>query len=263
MNYDSETAEAEWVYLYGKVAPAALGATVARIREGVVLHMRFDPIDYWSQALGFTEPVTADLLDEILEHYRRDGARTATLHFSPDLLPPDFSQLAAERGLVATWTKAKLGGKAADVKTAPTDFRIAPVTEGDAAEFGEVVLTGFGAPGTPLSEMIEASVGAPNCYPFAAWDGDTMVAGGNLLVHGEIGALHSGSTLPDYRGRGAQSALISARAEAARKAGCRWVVAETGLSTPEQPNSSYNNMRRAGLAELYQRVVWRWTAPEA
>lgn len=263
MNYDSETAEAEWMYLYGKVAPAALGATVARLREGVALHMRFDPIDYWSQALGFTEPVTADLLDEILGHYRREGARTATLHFSPDLLPPDFSQLAAERSIRETGAKVKLGGEAADVKTAPTDFRIAPVAEDDAAEFGEVVVTGFGAPGTPLSEMIAASVGAPNCYPFAAWDGDTMVAGGNMLVHGDVGALHSGSTLPAYRGRGAQSALISARAEMARKAGCRWVVAETGVSTPEQPNSSYNNMRRAGLDELYRRPVWRWTAREA
>jgi hypothetical protein len=38
--------------------------------------------------------------------------------------------------------------------------------------------------------MIAASVGAPNCYPFAAWDGDTMVASGNLLVHGDVGALH-------------------------------------------------------------------------
>ena len=263
MNFDSETAEAEWMYLYGKVAPAALGATVARIREGVIVHMRNDPINYWSQALGFTEPVTADLLDEILEHYRRENARTATLHFAPDLLPPDFSELAAERGILETWTKVKLGGEVADIKSAPTDFHIVPVTEDDAAEFGETVLTGFGAPGTPLSEMIEASVGAPNCYPFAAWDGDTMVAGAVLFVHGEVGGLHSGSTLPEYRGRGAQSALISARVDAAREAGCRWVVSETGLSTPEKPNSSYNNMRRAGLDELYQRVVWRWTAPEA
>lgn len=251
------------MYLYGKVAPATLGATAARIREGVILHMRCDPIDYWSQALGFTKPVTADLLDEILEHYRREDARTATLHFPPDLLPPDFPQLAADRGLRETGAKAKLGGPAADIKNAPTDFRVAPVTQDDAAEFGEVILTGFGAPGTPLSEMVAASVGAPDCYPFAAWDGDTMVAGGNLLVHGDVGALHSGSTLPEYRGRGAQSALISARARAARAAGCRWVVAETGLSTPQQPNSSYHNMRRAGLNELYQRPVWRWTTPEA
>jgi GNAT superfamily N-acetyltransferase len=263
MSYDSETAEAEWMYLYGKVAPAALGTTVARLHGGVILHMRFDPIDYWSQALGFTESVTADLLDDIIEHYRREGARTATLHFSPDILPPDFSELAAERGLVETWKKAKLGAEAANVKTTSTDLSIAPVTKADAAEFGQTVLTGFGAPGTPLSDMIAAIVGAPHCHPFAAWDGDTIVAGGVLLVHGDVGALHSGSTLPGYRGRGAQSALISARAEAARKAGCRWVVAETGLSTPEQPNSSYNNMRRAGFDELYQRVVWRWTAQRA
>jgi acetyltransferase (GNAT) family protein len=260
MNFDSETAEAEWMYLYGKGAPAALGVTVVRIRSGVVFHMRFDPIDYWSQALGFTEPVTADLLDEIVAHYRGLGARKATLNFAPDILPPDFAEMAAERGLVETGAKMKLGGATAHVKSAPTGFRIAPVTEPDAAEFGEVILTGFGAPGTPLSEMIAASVGVPNSYPLAAWDGDTMVAGGVLLVHGEVGALHSGATLPGYRGRGAQSALISARSEAARNAGCRWLVAETSCPSPDRPNSSYNNMRRAGLDELYPRAVWRWTS---
>jgi GNAT superfamily N-acetyltransferase len=260
MKFDSETAEAEWMYLYGKGAPQTLGATVTRLRSGVVFHMRFDPIDYWSQALGFTEPVTADLLDEIVAHYRDLGARKATLNFAPDLLPADFAEMAAECGLVESGAKTKLGGDAEAVKDAPTDFRVAPVTELDAAEFGEVILAGFGAPGTPLSEMIASSVGAPNSRPFAAWDGDTMVAGGVLLVHGDVGALHSGATLPAYRGRGAQSALISARAEAARKAGCRWLIAETGRPTPDQPNSSYNNMRRAGLDDLYPRTVWRWTS---
>jgi len=260
MNFDSETAEAEWMYLYGKGAPAALDATVARLGSGVVFHMRFDPIDYWSQALGFTEPVTVDLLDEIVDHYRGLGARTATLNFAPDLLPHDFPRMAAERGLVDVGPKMKLGGEAADVKIAPTDLRIAPVTAADAEEFGEVILTGFGAPGTPLSGMIAASVGAPNSYPFAAWDGDTIVAGGVLLVHGEVGALHSGATLPAYRGRGAQSALIGTRAAAAREAGCRWVITETAFPSPDRPNTSYNNMRRAGLDELYPRTIWRWTS---
>ncbi|MEU8074580.1 GNAT family N-acetyltransferase [Catellatospora citrea] len=260
MNFDSETAEAEWMYLYGKNAPTALGATVARLSSGVVFHMRYDPIDYWSQAVGFTEPVTADLLDEIVAFYQGLGAQSATLNFAPDLLPPDFAELAAARGLVETGAKMKLGGETAGVKSAVTDLRIEQVTAGDAAEFGEVVATGFGTPGTPLSEMIAASVDAPNSRAFAAWDGDTMVAGGVLLVHGDVGALHSGSTLPAYRNRRAQSALIAARAAAAREAGCRWVITETACPGPDRPNSSYNNMRRAGLDVLYARAVWRWTS---
>jgi GNAT superfamily N-acetyltransferase len=139
-------------------------------------------------------------------------------------------------------------------------LRIAPVTEEDAAEFGRVIVTAFGTPDTALSQMIATSVGMPNSYPYAAWDGDTLVAGGVLLVHGDVGALHSGSTLPGYRRRGAQSALIAARAEAARESGCRWLFAETGRPTPDQPNRSYNNMRRSGLDLLYERKVWRWTS---
>ncbi|GAA1390683.1 GNAT family N-acetyltransferase [Catellatospora chokoriensis] len=260
MKFDSETAEAEWMYLYGKNAPAALDATVDRLRSGVVFHMRNDPIDYWSQAVGFTEPATADLLDEIMAYYRGQNAQTFTVNFAPDLLPPDFAELAAARGLVETGTKMKLGGEAAGVKSAVTDLRIDQVTAADAAEFGEVVATGFSTPGTPLSGMIASAVTAPNSQAFAAWDGDTMVAGGVLLVHGDVGALHSGSTLPAYRNRRAQSALIAARAEAARKAGCRWVITETASPGPDRPNSSFNNMRRAGLDVLYPRAIWRWTS---
>ena len=69
---------------------------------------------------------------------------------------------------------------------------------------------------------------SPSSLPFAAWLGDEMIGGASLFLHGETAHLFGASTLPRFRGIGAQSALIAARAQAAREAGARWLVGETG-----------------------------------
>jgi hypothetical protein len=94
--------------------------------------------------------------------------------------------------------------------------------------------------------------------PFAAWDGDDMIAAANLFVRGEIGSLNSAATLPGHQNQGAQSALLAARARAAAAAGCRWLVAETGKPEEGASSPSMNNLLRAGLKPLYDRQNWSW-----
>lgn len=262
MRTDPESAEAEFMYQYETNAPAALDVAAARLGGGVVLHMRHDPIQYWSKALGFTDAATPDLVDQVLDFYRSQNASSATLQFAPELLPEDFPRTAAARGLTEAGSLAKLGCEVKEIPPVATGLRIARVAKDDAAAWGELIMTSFGAPGTPLSQMIANSVAQPGFQAFAAWDGTTMVAGGNLFVHGDVASINTGGTLPAYRSRGAQSALIAARMDAAREAGCRWVFAEAGLPSPGEESSSLNNLRRAGLEVLYQRRNWRWTREE-
>ena len=70
---------------------------------------------------------------------------------------------------------------------------------------------------------------------------------------GEVGWLGIAGTLPERRGRGAQSALIAARIEAARGAGCTVVVTETGVPVDGDEGPSYRNLRRAGFQPAYVR----------
>jgi GNAT superfamily N-acetyltransferase len=70
-----------------------------------------------------------------------------------------------------------------------------------------------------------------------------------------------GGTLPSYRGRGAQSAMLAARIEAARHLGCRRLVVETGPDSAEKPNPSYRNVERAGFRVAYLRENWVRTNP--
>ena len=58
---------------------------------------------------------------------------------------------------------------------------------------------------------------------------------GALYVHEGVGWLGFGATLPEFRGRGAQSAILAARIEDARRQGCREVTTETGELEDDRP----------------------------
>jgi GNAT superfamily N-acetyltransferase len=115
------------------------------------------------------------------------------------------------------------------------------------------IRTFFDEPFAALTDMMAATSRYPGFRSFAVWDGPEIVAGANLFIRGEVASLNAGATLPSHRSQGAQSALIAARVKAARQAGCRWLVAETGNPDPGTINHSLNNMRRAGLRPQYVR----------
>ena len=72
-----------------------------------------------------------------------------------------------------------------------------------------------------------------------------------------VGWLGFGATLPEFRGRGAQSALLAARIEDARRQGCREVTTETGELDDDRPSNSYRNIVRAGFREAGARANFR------
>jgi GNAT superfamily N-acetyltransferase len=78
-----------------------------------------------------------------------------------------------------------------------------------------------------------------------------------LFVDGNVGWLGLAATLPQYRGRGAQSGILAARIEEARKQGCSTVVTETGELEEGRSSSSYRNILRAGFREAGVRANYR------
>jgi GNAT superfamily N-acetyltransferase len=262
----AEKIEAEFMfqYLAGTPAPArsALGIATTRIGGGIVASMRDDVTRYWSKALGFgfDEAVTGALIAEVFDFYRANGDPSATIQLAPAVLPHDWDKIRTEHNLSPGQQIVKLACPIEDFTPGETKLRVEPVEPGSAYEWAATTLDTFGMPLEGLSEMLVATLDSPAFQPFAAWDGDTIVAAGNLFIQGDVGSLNAGATLPSHRGRGAQSALIAARGEAAAAAGCRWLVSETGAPTGDKPGASLSNMRRAGLRDLYVRQNWRWRA---
>jgi GNAT superfamily N-acetyltransferase len=262
----AETAEAEFYYECVMDAPArtrdALGISGTRIGGGVVLSMRGDTTNFWSKALGFgaDEPVTPELMHEIVAFYRAEGTPSAILQFAPSVLPAHWPSIAGDFGLKGGTDWLKLAAALHEVRTVgTTPLRAGKVSAQDAEEWARVVLRGFELPESQFS-IFAAYFEHPDFTPFAVWDGDEIVAAANLSVYGPVGSLNTAATLPTHRNLGAQSALITARLHAAYEAGCTWVIAETGKPQPGTVNHSLANLERAGLRRLYARHNWRWTA---
>ncbi len=274
----AETVEAEWMHAWQAGAPSAvrtaLGMSQHRVGGGVALVMAHDPTGgYWNKALGFgvDEPFTGSVATEVIECYRSGGSRVAVLQVAPAALPEDWDDVCGRLGFVAgsSWVKL-LRPTALDPAPSRTDLRIARVEPRDAPRWAEVFAAGFEMPQHPdLLSMFASALATPGSgfTGWGAWDGDDLVAAANLYLHGDAAAFCGAATLPEARGRGAQSAFFERRVEQAQQAGGAWCSAETWTEDPghENPdlhhNPSLHNMRRAGFVDVYSRTNWVWRAP--
>lgn len=268
-----EQAEGESYADFEAAAPAAaratLGARQLRIGGGVALAMPNDPSNFWSRALGlgFAEPVTARLLERVIGFYREQAMSAATLQIAPQALPPDWPDICAQLDISdAGSAVVKLVGDLGTVvphsrgAAARLDagLRVAKVTAPQAREWAQVTFKVFGLPMEPHLEMAIGCVGRPGWHTFAVFEGSVIVATASLHTFDGVGHLLGGATLPEARGRGAQSALIAARAVAAQEAGCAWLIGEAGAEARGEHNPSLHNMLRAGMSARYQRKNWKW-----
>jgi len=85
-----------------------------------------------------------------------------------------------------------------------------------------------------------------------------VVGGATLALRGKIAGLFGASTLPEFRKRGVQTALLHARLERAEQVGCELAVS---LALPG--SISQRNITRQGFQTLYTRVKFERACPTA
>jgi GNAT superfamily N-acetyltransferase len=93
-----------------------------------------------------------------------------------------------------------------------------------------------------------------NCY--AAHLEGREVACGSMLVTGKLAMFGLDATLPDFRGRGCQSALITRRLLDAGRSGCDVVGAEVWCGHPASDVAA-SVLEEAGFTEIPGRRNWR------
>jgi GNAT superfamily N-acetyltransferase len=124
----------------------------------------------------------------------------------------------------------------------------------DAAAWVRTSLIGFAPPGSDpdlsRAPLFEAGFDDPaNTFLTGVVDG--VAAGGAALrVEGSTGYFFAASTVPAFRGRGVQGALIAARVALAAEAGCDFVYTVTSAGTGSQ-----RNFERAGFGPVYSQAL--------
>jgi GNAT superfamily N-acetyltransferase len=105
-------------------------------------------------------------------------------------------------------------------------------------------------PVTPeLLDVMEGFAHRPNAASFLAYIDGEVAGGGAASTYEGVGGLFGASTLPAFRRRGVQSALLSARLAWTAAQGCDLAVS---ISNPA--SASHRNMERFGLRVAYTRT---------
>jgi hypothetical protein len=210
----------------------------------------------WVIGLGAHQLATEAMIDEIIDLYGRTNTPFG-ISVSPAARPTQITDWLKARGFKYSYNLAKVIRGTEPPPVIATDLRVEPVTEANAADFAYVTQHGFGRPDWLTSLMAEVAT-APDIYSYVAYAGDEPAGAGALAVTGELGSLFNGATVPKFRRRGAQGAIMARRIEDGIKLGLRWLTTETGESTPEMPNPSYNNMLRTGFKLAYLRPFYEY-----
>lgn len=136
-----------------------------------------------------------------------------------------------------------------------------PIGREHGGAFNRIVAEAFGYPPAAAS-LTGCAIGRPGWRHYLAYLEGTAIAGAAMFIAGEAAWFGFAGTAADWRGRGAQTALVVRRLRAAAAAGCRWVSVETAEQTPEREAPSFRNLRRLGFSVVYTRPNYLWTRPE-
>jgi ribosomal protein S18 acetylase RimI-like enzyme len=207
-------------------------------------------LDFVNRVYGLW-PEDAGRSADIAAFYREHGVR-GWFELAPSEGFEHLAATLAEVGAAQTGFHAVLLGRPLPGERAELAVEHAQ----DPKLFADVLLRGHGVPDAARARDLSSvrrwtEIDGWHLY-LARVDGEP--AGAALLVLEEgLAYLANASTLPEFRRRGVQTALIAARIADARAGGCEEVCSGTTFGSASQ-----RNLERAGLAVAYTKAVWRF-----
>ena len=131
-------------------------------------------------------------------------------------------------------------------------LRIEAIGAADRRLFGEVAALGNEA--LPhMEDGFNSTVGQSGWRHYLAFADRVPVAAAAVRFYEDVAWCCFAGTLPEYRGRGAQRALLARRVSDAAAAGCRWVTCEALPDRPDARSVSLANMIATGFVAAYER----------
>jgi GNAT superfamily N-acetyltransferase len=235
---------------HARAGYAALAADALEIAGGVAVFTGVDSPLTEAGGVGIFEPITDETVPALTSFYSAHNAVPRVM-VGP-MSDPELAFALARASYVPIEHQNVL---AIDLETAPDalDPRIREAA--DVRVWVEASMRGFGSdsPSEILRMTVEALGSDPGVVALEAVDDGEVVATAGLSCTSEIPVLFGASTLPAFRGRGWQSALIRDRLTRARRAG-----ALRARANARPLSQSEMNFVRMGFEVLYTRVLWEW-----
>ena len=202
--------------------------------------------------LGLDGPPSPSTIEAIIAGYEQALLPRFYLQLAPLVTLGPTVSAVTDLGFAPGSNWVRLVRDVAAPGPVPTRFRIETVDRAHAPLFAEVVCAGFGMD-EALTLPVQAVVGTPGWHCYLAYDGDRPIASATLVADGRVGWMGFATTLPEARGKGAQSSLIARRILDARALGCEILGVETDEQSPAREAPSYRNILRAGFEVGYLR----------
>lgn len=233
------------------------GATFEKIAGGFAVYCGADSPTTQAVGLGLSGPVSKEEFARLEEFYRdrKEPVRVETCPLADASLIEHFGRGGYRVTEFSNVMARSLGGDAAqsaEDAPLPTGVIIERAGANDLDLWTRTVSQGFSESYAVTQELLEAmkmfALGPDvECY-LARVDGE-IAGGGTLARHDGVAGLFGASTLPAFRNRGVQTALLSTRLRRASELGC-----DMAVSLAQAGSASQRNIMRQNFSVLYTRV---------
>jgi hypothetical protein len=206
--------------------------------------------------LGLVDPADRETVDTIVERYRDAGVSRYFLQLDPAAKPEELPGWLADAGLESyhrAWAKFKRGNEPAPEPR--SDLKARKIGAEHAMDFGCIACAGFELDDAWIP-AIAGLVGRNGWHVYMSFAGDQPAGCGAMRIHDGVGWLDWAATLPDFRRRGSQGAIISRRISDGLALGCQSFGTSTGEAVEGDAQHSYRNIERYGFRRTHARSNW-------
>jgi len=236
------------------------GIAVRELGDGVALGASKLDVLALNRAVGvgLGQRPSDRALAEMIEAFEAMGSPRFFVQVAPCEGTSDLGERLERLGLrhYNNWMRLRRG--LVDLPDVPaSSVSVAPIGPEHAATFSAIVAAAFGYP-PAITPLTGCAVGRPGWRHYLAYEGGEPIGAAAMFVVGRAAWFGFAATAQEYRGRGAQKALVVRRLQDAARERCTWVSVETAEQTENHEAPSFRNLTRLGFSVAYRRPNYLW-----
>lgn len=230
------------------------GAEIVSFGQATAYYMKTMPWSVFNTVKSITDE-DEDCLEDIVQYYT-EKERAFQIDVDPVHCSSRLMKRMAASGLVQNGFHSVLYGQPRqEMPGLPPHISIKEIkNKADFDSYAEIHCLGSGMSLSDKHHFINNNIGLlhrPGWSLFLAYIDHVPAGVAAMHISSSIASCTLAATVPQFRNRGVQSALLHRRMYEAGQAGCKLVAAQASFGSTSQ-----NNMKRAGFQIAWTRAVW-------